>query len=204
VAQRRALAAACRRRGWQPLEADEQAGLAAEDVNRSGVEETLRLLEAGQANALIAAKHDLLSRSLLDISALLASAHRQGWTLVALDYSLDTTPPAGEPLANLLASFAPFERRLLSQQIRQALARKRAEGVRLGRPPTMSPYAIERIKRERAAGHSLAAIANGLNTDRIPTAQGGHRWHPATISYTLTRTHQHPSSPTRPTTPAKS
>jgi Recombinase len=47
---------------------------------------------------------------------------------------------------------------------------------------------LERIKRERAAGRSLAAIANGLNADRIPTAQGGRRWHPATIRYTLNRT----------------
>jgi DNA invertase Pin-like site-specific DNA recombinase len=202
-AERRAIAAACRRHGWRPLRAVEQAGLSAEDVNRPGSGQTLRLLEAGGANALVAAKHDLLSRSLLDISALLASAHTQGWTLVALDYSLDTSPPAGEPLANLLASFAPFERRLHSQQIRQALARKRAQGARLGRPPTMSPYAIERITRERAAGHSLAAIANGLNADRIPTAQGGQHWHPATIRHTLNRTHRHPSSPTRSTKPTE-
>jgi hypothetical protein len=52
----------------------------------------------------------------------------------------------------------------------------------------MSKYVIERIRRERAAGNSLAAIANGLNTDRIPTAQGGRRWYPATIRYTLNRT----------------
>ena len=51
----------------------------------------------------------------------------------------------------------------------------------------MSPYALERIRRERAAGHSLAAIANGLNADRIPTAQGGRRWYPATVRYTLNR-----------------
>lgn len=87
----------------------------------------------------------------------------------------------------VLASFAPFERGLISQRIRQALARKRAQGVRLGRPPTMSPYALERIRRERAAGKSLAAIANGLNADRIPTAQGGRRWYPATVRYTLKR-----------------
>ena len=88
----------------------------------------------------------------------------------------------------MLATFAPFERRLISQRTRQARAAKRAQGVRLGRPPKMSQYAIERIRRERAAGHSLAAIANGLNADRIPTAQGGRRWYPATIRYTLNRT----------------
>jgi hypothetical protein len=52
----------------------------------------------------------------------------------------------------------------------------------------MSPYALERIRRERAAGKSLTAIANALNADRIPTAQGGRRWYPATIRYTLSRT----------------
>jgi hypothetical protein len=38
------------------------------------------------------------------------------------------------------------------------------------------------------AGNSLAQIANGLNANRIPTAQGGRRWYPATIQYTLNRT----------------
>jgi hypothetical protein len=52
----------------------------------------------------------------------------------------------------------------------------------------MSPYAVERIRRERKAGKSLAAIANGLNADRIPTAQGGRHWYPATIRHTLNRT----------------
>jgi Recombinase len=52
----------------------------------------------------------------------------------------------------------------------------------------MSADAIERIRRERAAGTSLTAIANGLNADAIPTAQGGRRWYPATVRHTLNRT----------------
>jgi DNA invertase Pin-like site-specific DNA recombinase len=94
---------------------------------------------------------------------------------------------AGEQEATLLATFVRFERRSISERTRVALARKRAQGVRLGRPPSMSAYALERIRRERAAGKSLAAIAEGLNADRIPTAQGGRRWYPATIRYMLTR-----------------
>jgi len=95
--------------------------------------------------------------------------------------------------ANLLATFAPCEQSSISQRTRAALARARTQGVRLGRPPTMSPYAINRIRTERAAGKSLAAIANGLNADRIPTAQGGRRWYPATVRYTLKRTSQPPA-----------
>jgi hypothetical protein len=128
-----------------------------------------------------------LSLLLSDLSALIATGQKQGWALVALDYAPESTGPAGEPEATLLAGFAAFERSLISQRIRQALAAKQAQGVRLGRPPTMSTYAIERITRERAAGHSLTQIANGLNTDQVPTAQAGRRWYPATIRHTLNR-----------------
>ncbi len=185
--QRRALAATCKRRGWQLLELGEEAGFSAEELERPGIQEALRVLESGDQKALVARKLDRPSRSLLDLACLLASAQKQGWALVALDCALDPRTPAGEALVKVLASFAQFERGLISQRTRQALARKRAQGVRLGRPPTMSPYATERIRRERAAGTSLAAIANGLNADRIPTAQGGRRWYPATVRYTLNR-----------------
>jgi len=186
-AQRRAIAAACKRHGWRLLEVVEDAGFSATDLKRPGSQEALRLLETADAKALVVAKRDRLSRSLGELTALIASAQKQGWALVALDCALDTTTPAGKQVATLLASFAPFERRLISQRTRQALALKRAQGVRLGRPPTISQYAIDRIRRERAAGNSLAAIANGLNADHVPTAQGGRRWYPATIHYTLNR-----------------
>jgi DNA invertase Pin-like site-specific DNA recombinase len=186
-AKRRALAAACKRRGWQLLEVLEEAGFQAEELERPGIQEALRVLESADAKALVARKLDRPSRLLLDLACLLASAQRQGWALVSLDCALARTTSAGEAALNVVAGFAPCERQLNSQRIRQALARKRAQGVRLGRPPTMSRYAIERIRREREAGHSLAAIANGLNADHIPTAQGGRRWYPATVRYTLTR-----------------
>jgi DNA invertase Pin-like site-specific DNA recombinase len=187
--ERRALAAACRRRGWRPLELVEDAGLAAHERNRPGVEQALRVLESGEATALVAAKRERLSQALGELAALLASAQQQGWALVALDCAAQTTtPPAAEASASVLATFAHCERRSISERTRAALALKRAQGVRLGRPPQMSQHAIERIRRERAAGRSLAAIANGLNADRIPTAQGGRRWYPATVRYTLNRT----------------
>jgi len=186
-AQRRALAATCRRRGWQLVEVVAEAGCSAEERTRPGMKEARRVLERAEAKALVARKLDTPSRSLLELARLMASAQRQGFALVALDCALATRTPAGEAAVNVLCSFAPCERGLISKRVRQALAEKRAQGVRLGRPPTMSPYAIERIRRERAAGASLAAIANGLDADRIPTAQGGRRWYPATVRYTLNR-----------------
>jgi len=184
--ERRALAAACRRRGWQLLEALAEAGFRAEDLQRPATEEALRVLVA-DGQALVARKRARASRVLIELACLVASAQKQGFALVALACVLAPETASGEAPGDVLAGFARSERGLISKRVRQALARKRAQGVRLGRPPTMSAYALERIRRERAAGSSLAAIANGLNADRVPTAQGGRRWYPATVRYTLTR-----------------
>src|SRR6266516_3938633 len=104
--ERQALAAACRQRGWQLLEPGDEAGLAAGERNRPGLEQALRLLESGEANVLVAAK-----RARLELAALLASAQQQGWALVALDCVGQTTTPAAESSASVLATFARCERR---------------------------------------------------------------------------------------------
>jgi Recombinase len=58
---------------------------------------------------------------------------------------------------------------------------KRSQGVRLGRPPTLPAKIERRIARERNVGKSFARIADGLNTDGVPTAQGGARWYASTV-----------------------
>jgi DNA invertase Pin-like site-specific DNA recombinase len=143
------------------------------------------MLRDGTADALVVAKLDRLSRSMLDFASIMASAQKQGWALVALDCSVDTTTPAGEAMANVLATFAQFERRLISQRTKDALAVKKAQGVRLGRPRKLSEQVIDRVIRKRAAGHTLAAIADQLNREGVPTAQGGKRWYPSTVRAVL-------------------
>jgi len=183
-AQRRAITAECERRGWQIVEMVEDLG-SAKDLKRPGIQAALEVLRTGDAKALVAAKLDRLSRSMLDFTKLMASAQKQGWALVALDCAVDTTTPAGEAMANVLATFAQFERRLISQRTREALAVKKAQGVRIGRPPTLPKSVVRRIQRERGRGGSFAAIAEGLNRDGVATAQGGLRWYPATVRYVL-------------------
>jgi DNA invertase Pin-like site-specific DNA recombinase len=166
----------------------EDPGYSAKDLKRPGVQEAMRVLTAREADALVVAKLDRLSRSMIDFTAVMAKAQKEGWALVALDCAVDTTTPAGEAMAHMLATFAQFERRLISQRTREALAVRKAQGVRLGRPATLPTKVVRRIQRERAAGKTLAAIAEGLNRDAVPTAQGGRQWHPATVRYTLQRT----------------
>jgi DNA invertase Pin-like site-specific DNA recombinase len=122
---------------------------------------------------------------MLDFTALMATATKQRWALVALDCAVDTTTPAGEAMANVLATFAQFERRLIGQRTREALAVKRSEGVRLGRPRSLPEKVRKRIRAERAKRRSLTAIAAALNEDGVPTAHGGTKWYPSTVRAVL-------------------
>ena len=187
-AQRAAIAREARRRGWELVETIEDRGYSAKDLRRPGVQEALRALEAGDAKALVVAKLDRLSRSMLDFASLMATAQKQQWALVALDVAVDTSTPAGEMLVNVLATFSQFERRLIGQRTKEALAAKKAQGVRLGRPPVLPQRVVRRIERERARGNSLQKIADGLNTAGVPTAHGGARWHASTVRSVITRT----------------
>ena len=86
------------------------------------------------------------------------------------------------------ASAAQWERRIIGQRTREALAVRKAQGVRLGRPVVMSSEVSGRIAGLRRKGLTLAAIAELLNDDMVPTAQGGVRWHPSTVRAVLRRT----------------
>ena len=101
---------------------------------------------------------------------------KRGWSLVALDLGVDTSTPSGEMMASVLATFAQFERRLIGQRTRDALAVKRAQGVQLGRPREISEEVVERIRELDETGLSVAAIARKLNEQNVPTPRGG-RWH---------------------------
>lgn len=187
-AQRQAIVAECERRGWQLIEVIEDAGWSAKDLRRPGIKAALEVLEQGDAKALVVAKLDRVSRSLLDFSGLMAKAQRQGWGVIALDVQVDTSTASGEAMANMLATFAQFERRLIGQRTREALAVKKASGVRLGRPPTLPQSVVRRIERRRGRGDSLRKIADDLNRDAVPTAQGGAKWYAATVRHVLLRT----------------
>ena len=80
-----------------------------------------------------------------------------------------------------MASAAQWERRIIGQRTRDALAVKRAQGVRLGRPQMMAVELVARIRAAHKAGEGWSAIARQLNAEGVPTAHGGNKWHPSTV-----------------------
>ena len=80
-----------------------------------------------------------------------------------------------------MASAAQWERRIIGQRTRDALAQKRAQGVRLGRPNVLAGDLRARIVAAHEAGAGWSAIARTLNAEAVPTAHGGAQWHPSTV-----------------------
>ncbi len=124
-AQAEAIRAAVAARGDRLVALYDDAGVSGKGIRRPGLDAAIDAIESGQATALIVAKLDRLSRSIVDFVALMDRAQRKGWAVVALDLGVDTTTPHGEVMANVMASFAQFERRLIGQRTKDALAVKR-------------------------------------------------------------------------------
>lgn len=197
-AQRAAIEQAAQLRGFELAAVIEDAGLSGKSLARPGLEQALALVEAGDADGIVVAKLDRLSRSLLDFAALTERSRRKGWALVALDLGVDTSTPQGEMLANVLATFAQFERRLIGQRTKEALAVRRAQGVKIGRPSGISPQLRTRIKGMRTRGWTLQRIADTLTAEGVKTAQGARRWYPSTIAQVIgERQEDLRSTPTR-------
>lgn len=181
-AQRSAIQAECDRRGWHVVELHEDAGASGNTLKqRPGLGAALAMIDAGQAGTLMVAKLDRLSRSLVDFAGLMADAQRRAWNLVAMDLGIDLSTPSGEFMASVMASAAQWERRIIGQRTRDALAIRRAQGVQLGRPKTLPQPVVDRVVAARDSGHGWTAIARDLEAERVPTAQGGKQWYPATV-----------------------
>lgn len=190
-AQRAAIEAACTAHGWDLLAVHVDAGVSGKSFRgRPGMAAALADVEAGRAARLVVAKLDRATRSIVDAGTLLERAKKRGWVFVALDLGVDTSTAAGELVANVMASVAQWERRVISDRTKAALGAKKAQGARLGRPAQLDDEVVARIVRERQEGAGWSAIARALNADGVPTAHGGAQWHPSTVMAVLARCHR--------------
>jgi DNA invertase Pin-like site-specific DNA recombinase len=180
-AQETAIRAEAERRSWQLVDSVREVGSGKSADARLRLQETLSRLDAGDADILIVSRLDRLTRSLLDFAGIVKRAEKHGWTLVAIEQGFDLSKAEGKLLAGILATFAEFERDLISARTKDALAVKKSNGVHCGRRSTLPKWVRERIHRERAAGNTLQEIARSLNLDEVPTGQGGRKWHPSTV-----------------------
>lgn len=183
AAQREAITRYATARGLTITAWHEDAGVSGSlsPAERPGLAAALTDVHDGTAARLIVAKVDRLSRKFMDAVALMETAADEGWPLVIADIDADLTTSSGKMTARIMAVMAEQERDQIRTRTREALAAKKAAGVRLGRPSTLPRDVVARIVTERDAGTGWQRIANGLNNDQIPTARGGAKWHASTV-----------------------
>lgn len=180
-AQRQVIEAEASHRGWRLGEVYVDVASGGSMKKRNELQRTLATLEAGEADVLIVAKLDRLSRSLLDFANLMAQAQRGGWSIVALDIGVDTSTVNGELIANIIMALAQWERRVIGQRTKDALSVVREQGTTLGRPVMLSSETERLISILRLDGKSYRAVAELLNDQGVATAQGGQRWYASSV-----------------------
>jgi hypothetical protein len=74
-----------------------------------------------------------------------------------------------------LAVFAELERRLIGERTKAALAVKKAQGIKLGRPRTLPADVVERIRAARAQGVNWSARRSGQQQAAAPLRVAAQR-----------------------------
>lgn len=178
-AQHAAIQAEALRRGWN-LEHFADEGMSGKSIGPK-LAEVLQLLASGQGDGLVVAKLDRLSRSIVNAANIIESAQAQGWSLVILDLGVDLTTAAGRMMAMNLVNFAQYERELISERTKAALAAKKRRGERIGRPRVASSSVVRHIVKRRNAGCTYDAIASELTASNVLSPLGKPTWQPSTV-----------------------
>jgi site-specific DNA recombinase len=155
-AQREKVRAYCALHDAELVRLCEDAGASASTLDRPALAEALAELAAGRADALLVLKLDRLTRSTRDLGDLLDRSQREGWALLSVSESLDTSTAAGRLVVGVLGAVAQWEREAIGERTAAAMAALAASGRYTG---GTVPY-----------GQRLAA--DGLHLEEDP-ARGG-------------------------------
>ena len=121
---------------------------------------TSSLKALGPGDTLIVTRLDRLARSTRDLLNVLAQIGEAGATFKSLaDAWADTTTPHGKLILTVLGGLAEYERSLIIARTDEGRRRAKANGVKFGRKPMLTPYQRREALARREAGESSVAIA---------------------------------------------
>lgn len=91
------------------------------------------MLQAGEADGIVACKLDRLTRSTKDLLELVEDfCTKRSLELVSIVDNVDNATAAGRLVLTVLGALATWEREAIGERTRKALARLTAQGVRVG------------------------------------------------------------------------
>jgi DNA invertase Pin-like site-specific DNA recombinase len=107
--------------------------------DRPELEKLLNTVNKGDSVTVV--KLDRLGRSLRHLIEIGDLLRLKGVDLISISDNINTTTPQGRLIFNMFASFAEFERELISERTKAGLKAVRSKGVVLGRPVGLSQQA---------------------------------------------------------------
>lgn len=127
-------------------------------------------LEAG--DVLVVTKLDRLGRNAMDVRATVEALSTDGVRVHCLALGgVDLTSAAGKMTMGVIAAVAEFERDLLRERTASGLARAKASGKPLGRPPALGKAQVAAALQKLASGASVASVARDMKASRATIAR---------------------------------
>jgi DNA invertase Pin-like site-specific DNA recombinase len=189
--QRQRIEAWCVANGYELVNVFEEPGVSGKSTKKRKRLKAALDAACEHGAALIVYSLSRLARSTQDAIEIADRLGKAGADLVSLSESLDTTSAAGRMIFKVLAVLAEFERDLIAERTRAALAYKRGNGERIGTIPygwrlAEDGVALEPVESEqgvvreimamRAERRSYRAIADELTRRGVPTKKGRTTW----------------------------
>jgi DNA invertase Pin-like site-specific DNA recombinase len=132
-------------------------------TDRAELAKALAKLDAD--DVLMVTRLDRLARSTRDLLNTLGTiADRKAGFRSLGDTWADTTSSHGRLMLTVLGGLAEFERDLIRARTGEGgRERAKARGVKMGRPPKMTPHQVKEALRRRDAGEPMRDIARSYN-----------------------------------------
>ena len=120
----------------------------------------------GTGDVVVVTKLDRLGRSTRELLDLIDRISKAGASFRSLGDPLwDTGSSQGRLLSTMLAAIAEFERELIRERTGEGRKRAMAAGVKFGRKRKLSDFQRQEAVKRRAAGETLASIAQSYAVD---------------------------------------
>lgn len=124
--------------GWQLIPTQyNDGGYTGANMERPGLRQLLKDIEAGTVHCVVVYKVDRLSRSLLDFSKIMETFDKHNVAFVSVTQAFNTASSMGRLILNVLLSFAQFEREMISERTRDKIAATRRKGKWSGGMPVL-------------------------------------------------------------------
>ncbi len=159
--QFRELRAVAARNGWQVVATYEDNGVSGSRGRdgRPGFDALCKAVTRREIDLVACWSVCRLGRSLQHLVTFLGELQAKGCDLYLHVQGLDTSTPSGRAMFGMLSVFGEYEKSMVSERTKAGMARARAAGKRIGRPPTISPTKATLIVADRKAGQSYRKIA---------------------------------------------